>query len=435
MARIDIQRRFDWDTFVTRYWNQRPVLYEATGVNPFMDTDVFDAALGASRGAMAPPTALEARTDVQFTIDQGQPVQLGPWLPRDTDGSLDGYDSRLADALGTRRYALIISLLHSHGFGLWSRERAFFSDLWRRVGLPLSGGITTLFHGNYEHSPVGVHLDRFTTFLFAIRGRKRMRFWARRPWSMPVTTLVDYAPYLAKSFTAEVGPGDILYWPASYYHVGESASRDVATSVNVGIPVTGHQARYDVEDLVGPGRGNAARARDTARGRALVPGVLDGDGVLPRELPAALRQAANTLRENSRDARTQAHIRTLWLNRRSAGGFEPPPPPARRRPLEDTDILQGNKSFPILLEKTGTGWCCSANGNTLHVSGLRQPVNKLVATLNTARTVSVGELLHPFPSRGDLPLRALKPLPATRAGMRRMLEILLTFRAIQLAGR
>ncbi|WP_255217467.1 hypothetical protein [Myxococcus sp. AM010] len=127
-----------------------------------MEADVFDAALGASRGAMEPPTALEARTDVQFTVNQGQPVQLGPWLPRDTDGSLDGYDTRLADALGTRRYALIISLLHAPGFGLWSRERAFFSELWRRVGLPLSGGITTLFHGNYEHSPVGVHLDRFS---------------------------------------------------------------------------------------------------------------------------------------------------------------------------------------------------------------------------------------------------------------------------------
>ncbi len=434
MARIDIQRRFDWDTFVTRYWNRRPVLYQATGANPFEDADAFDAALGASRGAMAPPTALEARTDVQFTIDKGQPVQLGPWLPKDGDGSLDGYDARLADTLGSRRYALIISLLHAHGFGLWSKERAFFSELWRRVGLPLSGGITTLFHGNYEHSPVGVHLDRFTTFLFCLRGRKRMRFWARRPWSMPVTTLVDYAPYLETSFTAEVGPGDILYWPASYHHVGEGAGDGVATSVNVGIPITGHQTRDDVEDLLNAGPGDPPRARDAARSPPLVRGVLDGDGILSRELPVALRQAANTLRETTRTTRTQANIRALWLNRRSAGGFEPSPPPARRRALEDTDVLHGNKTFPILVEKTGAGWCCSANGNALHVSGPRQPVNKLVATLNTARAVSVAELLRPFPSRGALPRRVLEALPATREGMRRMLEILLTFRAIHLAG-
>ncbi|WP_426756599.1 JmjC domain-containing protein [Myxococcus sp. Y35] len=433
MARIDIQRRFDWDTFVTRYWNRRPVLYQATGVNPFRDADVFDAALGASRGAMAPPTTLEARTDVQFTIDKGQPVQLAPWLPRDTDGSLDGYDARLADTLGTRRYALIISLLHSHGFGLWSQERAFFSELWRRVGMPLSGAITTLFHGNYEHSPVGVHLDRFTTFLFGLRGRKRMRFWARRPWSMPVTTLVDYAPYLEKSFTAEVGPGDILYWPASYHHVGESAGEGVATSVNVGIPITGHQTRDDVEDLLSAGGADALRVRDAARRRPLEPGVLDG-GVLPRELPVALRQAATTLREATRDARMHANIRTLWLNRLSAGGFEPSPPPARRRPLKDTDSLHGDKSFPILMEKTGTGWCCSANGNALHVSGPRQPVDKVIKILNTAREVSVNELLRPFPSRGALPLRVLESLPATREGVRRMLEILLTFRAIHLAA-
>jgi len=431
MARIDIQRTFDWDTFVTRYWNQRPVLYQGTGASPFVEADVFDAAAGASRGGLAAPTGFEARTDIQFTLGAEQQVQLEPWLPRDADGSLDGYDARLAATLGTRRYALILSRLHAHGFALWSRERAFFAALWRRVGLPLTGGITTLFHGNYEHSPVGVHLDRFTTFLFALRGRKRMRFWSKRPWSLPVSTLVDYAPYLADSFVAEVEPGDILYWPSTYYHVGESVGRGVATSVNVGIPISGQQAHYDVEDLLRAGHGEAPRARPAS---PLVRGALTSNGVLPRTLPAALRNAARALRETSRVSRTHTNLQTLWLNRLSAGGFEPAPPPARRRPLKDTHTLQGDKSFPILMEETDKGWCCSANGHAVQVSGRQRAVPQLIAALNSAREVSVGDLLRPFPPGGSRRAAPSVPLPPTREGMRRMLEILLSFRAVHLAG-
>ncbi|MGW2035227.1 JmjC domain-containing protein [Streptomyces sp. NPDC001811] len=114
----------------------------------------------------------------------------------------------------------------------------------------LTGAITTLFHGTYEHSPVGFHKDRFATFLFGLRGRKRMRFWPRRPWDEPVSTKTDYARHIAASVPAEVGPGELLYWPADYYHVGGSATAAAATSVNVGIPRDEHHTGYELEDLL-----------------------------------------------------------------------------------------------------------------------------------------------------------------------------------------
>ncbi|WP_104820261.1 JmjC domain-containing protein [Kitasatospora sp. MMS16-BH015] len=126
----------------------------------------------------------------------------------------------------------------------------FFAPLWEPTGLPLSGAITRLFHGNDEHTPVGVHKDRFATFMFALEGRKRMRFWRQRPWTEPVTTVLDYQPYLESSFTAEPEPGDLLYWPCAYHHVGESVGGGSATSVNVGVPREAHRAVYDVDDLL-----------------------------------------------------------------------------------------------------------------------------------------------------------------------------------------
>jgi hypothetical protein len=332
--------------------------------------------------------------------------------------------------LGSRKYALIVASLYSSGFRLWSKERAFFSALWRRVGMPLSGAITTLFHGNYEHSPVGVHLDRFTTFLFALKGRKRMRFWAKKPWSAPVSTILDYAPYLKESFVAEVEPGDILYWPSTYYHVGESAGGEVATSVNVGIPRTEHHTVYYVEDLL---RGTIDEAslseQEWRRTRLpkvgaspLVRGVLSLKGPLPSELPRALREAVSAFREVSRPRETQSHIQLTWLKRLTAGGFEPVPPPARRRRLVDEDRLRGDPRFPILFELQGAGrWICSANGHALLEAGNARAAARLFETLNSGQEVRVGELLRPFRSRGER--------------VRAVLERLQGFRALTLLGR
>jgi 50S ribosomal protein L16 3-hydroxylase len=416
------------------------VLYPGTSVSPFTEADVFEAAVGSTEHNLRQSFAPNARTDLQFTIDRLQQVFLEPWLPRAADGSLEGYNARIARRLGSRKYALVMSSLYSHGFGLWSHERTFFSELWQRVGLPLTGAITTLFHGNYEHSPVGVHLDRFTTFLFALKGRKRMRFWPKRPWSEPVSTMLDYQPYLKESFVAEVEPGDILYWPSTYYHVGESAGEGVATSVNVGIPLTEHRTVFYVEELLRGSIDEDSLSYEEWRNTRLpevttsplARGVLTQDGVLSRQLPASLREATGAFRAISRSRETLRHLQALWLKRLSSGGFEPVPPPAPAEKLKDEDRVRGDPRFPILLEDEGSGrWLCAANGHALRGSGNVKAVARLIQTLNSGDEARVGELLRPFRAGASQAKSQTSALKATREGMRTALETLQGFRALQ----
>ncbi|ATB40757.1 cupin [Cystobacter fuscus] len=444
MPRIEVAKRFDWDTFVRRYWNKRPVLYKGTSASPFELADVFDAAAGATRSYSKQSYSTDSRSNLQFTIDREQQLFLEPWLPRASDGALEAYEARVLERLGSRKYALIIASLYSSGFGLWSKERAFFSELWRRVGMPLSGAITTLFHGNYEHSPVGVHLDRFTTFLFALKGRKRMRFWPKKPWSAPVSTILDYVPYLKESFVAEVEPGDILYWPSSYYHVGESAGEEVATSVNVGIPRTEHPTVYYVDDLL---RGTIDELslseqewRNTRLAKVsaspLARGVLTRAGPLSPELPRALLEAVDAFRDVSRPRETRRHIQAIWLKRLTAGGFEPVPLPSRRRRLEDEDRIRVDPRFPILFEQVDAGhWICSGNGHALLEAGSARTVARLFETLNSGHEVRVGELLRPFRSRAPRAPGAGRVRGVTRDDMRAVLERLQGFRALIRLGR
>jgi 50S ribosomal protein L16 3-hydroxylase len=438
MAALEVATRFDWDTFVKRYWNRRPVLFKCTGASPFTESDVFDAASGATQRYLERSYAVTSRPDVSFTVDRLKQLFLEPWLPQAADGSLDGYDARMAERLGARKYALIIASLHASGYGLWSRERAFFTELWKRVGLPLTGGITTLFHGNYEFSPVGVHLDRFTTFLFALRGRKRMRFWSKRPWREDVTTILEYKPYLKDSFVAEVEPGDILYWPSTYYHVGESAGDGVATSVNVGIPISEHRTVYSVDDLLRGMIDELSLADQEWSQTRLAPvkstplarNALTKDGVLPAKLPPALVEAVGAFRDMSHPREARGHIQATWLKRLTAGGFEPVPEPERARRLKDGDHVRADPRFPILFERDGASrWVCAANGHLLRGAGGGRAVEALFKTLGSGREAQVGDLLRPFRSGGKT-ARNVDVFAATREGMRTVLGKLHACRAL-----
>jgi hypothetical protein len=326
--------RFDWDELVARWWERRVVVFRGVGA-PFTLPDTFACAVAAGRRQLGQTYDLAARRDAQFSIDGQAQAFVAHWLPVARDRSFAGYAARLAGELDDRRHALLISRFHSHEHGVWSAARAMFAPLWQRIGLPLTGAISTLFHGDYEATPTGVHRDRFTTMLFALAGRKRMRFWPVRPWTEPVTTVTGYEAYLATSFAVEVGPGDVLYWPSRYYHVGEAAG-GVSTTVNVGIPIDEHRASFVVDDVVsssgdGVDLPEAERrpGRLAPRHAPLVRGAITASGRLAPHLPAPLTAAIAELQRRTAPAALAAHTRALWHARQAAGGFEPVPPPRR----------------------------------------------------------------------------------------------------------
>ncbi|MER5637953.1 cupin domain-containing protein [Kitasatospora sp. NPDC002227] len=412
-----VQGPLDWDEFAARYWDQRPVLIKGVRPAPYELGEVFATAVLSTR----PPSPYLMPPNAQFAVGRFQQSEPAGWFPCAEDGSFDGYRRRLDTELAAfskeTRYALTVHAFHAFHAGQWERQRAFFEPLWERTGLPLSGAITTLFHGNYEHTPVGVHKDRFATFLFALEGRKRMRFWRERPWTAPVTTVLDYQPYLASSFTAEPEPGDLLYWPADYYHVGESVDGGSATSVNVGVPREAHRAVYDVDDLllgktsdamVDPDAGLVRLPAATAP--LSVPGP-PADGALPE----ALEQTLRVFQEYRDPDRMRDRVTAVSLRNLTASGLCPAPPPEPPRPLDDaTAVLARTR---VLHAPAGGALLCAANGHVTRTALTPQQLDPLLHRLAARPPVPVGELLAALP-------------PAAREDARRLLEELETFRAL-----
>ncbi|MDX3802218.1 JmjC domain-containing protein [Streptomyces sp. AK04-3B] len=338
---------------------------------------------------------------VQFMVDRVQRDVSDDLLPAAEDGSFDAYDTRLAARLDGRRHALVVNSFHTFDAALWSRERAFFAGLWDVVGLPLTGAITTLFHGTYEHSPVGVHKDRFATFMFGLRGRKRMRFWPSKPWDEPVSTKVDYADYCGESFTADVGPGDLLYWPADYYHVGESGTAAPATSVNVGVPREEHHVGYELEALLAdhdPNRLTGRSSLDNLLPLHDVPVTAPGpgaDGLLSPTLPEGLTAPVESLHAFARPDRAARRVTAVSLRRWTAGGFEPVPAAAAPRPLGDGELLRADPRAHIFWGTDGDGGTlCAANGHHTRTPLKHRDVRRLSRALDATRPVTVAVLLE-----------------------------------------
>ncbi|QUC59048.1 cupin [Streptomyces sp. A2-16] len=397
---VPVETTFSWSTFVQKYWDRSPVLFRSPSLSPapFEDGDVFRAAVHGSRSARLDG---HMPSHAQFTVERRQRDVADDLLPAAEDGSFDVYDSRLATRLDGRRHALVINSFHTFDPALWSRERTFFAGLWDIVGLPLTGAITTLFHGTYEHSPVGVHKDRFATFMFGLRGRKRMRFWSHRPWDEPVSTKVDYADHRSESFAAEIGPGDVLYWPADYYHVGESATTAPATSVNVGVPRHDHHVGYELETLIAdidPDRLTGGSSLDTLLPCHDAPVAAPGpraDGLLSAALPEGLSAPVRTLHAFAQPDRMADRVTTVSLRRWTAGGFEPAPAPVSPPPLADTDLLRADPHAQILWARDSKGsTLCAANGHHTTTPLKNSDMLQLTEALTSTRPAEVAALLE-----------------------------------------
>lgn len=417
MTSIAVEDEFDWDRFVEHYWDRQPVLYRNVATPPFAEEEVFAtaaAACQADEAALLP-------SHIQFVVDKRQELSVSQRLPLASDKNFASYAQRVKELVSDRRYALMVNGFHSFGFDMWARQRDFYQPLWQRIGLPLTTAITTLFHGDYEHSPVGVHRDRFTTFMYVLSGTKRMRMWPEQPWDHDATTVVDYDEFRPGSMAAEVGPGQLLYWPSTYFHVGETVSDVPATSVNVGVPIENHQARYELTELfVDATADTLIDATDQVR-RALpavdeavmAPGP-DQHGMLssvPDLLPSARRRFEQQVAELAAGARPKA----MSLARYTAAGFTMVPPQRTAEPPTDDQTVRHDSRFPILWADSGGRRWYGANGHSVATNVSTDTHEAVIGPLLSGQPRRVGDLLSLL---GDEERDHARELLAALDGMR-----------------
>ncbi len=211
---------------------RRPTLIEGVVGEDFVsEDDIFQAVLEAVRENRG------ARRDsgMQIFVQNATLVSnLGKVVPVAEDRCFEGYAARLRREHGIGEFGLQIDNVHLRNPSVMTKVMPVFRRVCDHVGIPMTGAYVDAFIGNYACTPFGVHRDPVHDFMFMIKGQRRMRLWSPEAAAACgiEERLLDYRDHVGTGLQIDARRDSIIYWPPSYWHVGESTGLSVSMNVN-----------------------------------------------------------------------------------------------------------------------------------------------------------------------------------------------------------
>jgi 50S ribosomal protein L16 3-hydroxylase len=384
-----------FDGVARDHWLARPGVWRTPFAQPYAsEADVF-AALVALRVRFEHGDDLPAPR--VFSGDRPIGFSFERHLPTPDDLDLEGFETRLRSERKGSDTGMVLGDAASLTPFLWHRACQFLKALYARVGMVSGGAHAEVFFGDYEKSFFGVHKDRLETFTFVIRGRKRFLAWpmealAEEAGLSPEATLhalnfdaLDLEPHRAQAIVLEGGPGDVMFWPASYWHVAEQAEPGFVTTLTLALAPSTMLAAGSPLRLAAEGFDEAGRdGYYTVEPNLPVPGDMNS----ARRGVDLCEEALWRTLEDPRFIRARRNAALQWI---SAMGFKRGPERLEIPKLIPDDRLE--VMSPVLYEDVGEdSLMCATNGMLLESLPSFLP---LVEAINAApgRSFTVAELL------------------------------------------
>jgi hypothetical protein len=386
-----------WSSFVEQHWEKSPLVIKRPFGSPLAAPDEFFGALvKASNQYRQDGTRsrlpVDHKAQIRFNIENAQLMtDTERYIPDLNDSSVEGYINRVTRQLDGKPFELIVHHFQAHSIELWMRMRDFFRGLYELIGIPAEKSEAVVFLRNHAPTSFGLHKDDASVFMFILNGRKKILAWPNDRFVAKgdMFCTMDYEPFRDEATILEGEPGDIIYWPSSYWHVGES-SGEWSASISLGLRLN-YQPFADVVRhlirLVSDRLGQAPRI-DTY---PFDPNSLRQSAT---EMPGEIRTAIDVLREVSLSADIEQVNKLAWLNRVTGFGFLRVPPPLPPGRLAEDEVIYAQKDYPIVWLPWSEGrMACSANG---HSFTLRESncVIKMIERLNTGSAYRVKDLIE-----------------------------------------
>ncbi|WP_257454327.1 cupin-like domain-containing protein [Archangium lipolyticum] len=425
-----------WKDFARKYWDREPtVLQHPFGAHFPTSGEIFEALVETGerirRGEFAQP--------LRFYIEHpdgpgGLPYystlfNLSQHLPRREDGSLEGWMARLDSLLGGKRFGIVLNRAQCFQWNHWLQMKSFLSGFHEALGVPLGGSDSCVFLGNYLYTPFGIHKDDLHVFYFVIEGEKTMSLWPfdaltgrpevpkDDPQLIHKTGLIyladkeDERQLLSQALTLKGSPGDVLYWPASYWHRAEP-TRGLMISASLGVSFRPPQFAS-----MAPPHAWPERLRHTE-----LPGG-------PRwQVPAPVRNSVQQRSRRKNLLAAESESTSEWVRFLTGGALDGPPPEAKEQPLSPGDWIRATPERPIVGVPLPDGrLLVSANGRSTTLPpapAVRRRLEKLLMSLNGAKPQQVEALEDAFFTR--LTARAFN-----KRAFRSLLDDLVRWRALQ----
>lgn len=310
-----------WDVFARDYWKKQSGVFK--GVLPkdlLSGMDVLETfggyvAHAFAEGPKAPP-ARRRGGHVRLFVEGRQigPTEQLKFLPRG-DG-LSGYIRELNATFGGARVGIILNDIELYNDRLGVLLRELLAPLISRVGIPAKNVESTIFAGDYDVTPFGIHKDDSADVLtLVLEGRKQMLVWPEAYFDEHPERLQqlqagnEAIPLFQEDATVLVAePGDVMYWPGSAYHVATSTGGVVATCA------IGFWHKANLSEMI------SELVKDVLSSK-LGGGNTVVQNWQPGHVPSELEASTHALRELLNGGEFQAALSKAWTERADRLGF------------------------------------------------------------------------------------------------------------------
>lgn len=410
-----------WRDFIVHNWETKPISFRDPDSGLCDEHAVFDG-LKYAAGELR-TGAIRDHRDVSFHLDKAVVIDPGPYLPQPPD-SLDQYLTRLETLVHGQPFTLLVNNFQEFSPRLCFLMRLFARNLFEHLGWLPAGTVSShVMLARYAVSPFAVHKDPNSVFTFMIRGKKRLRVWpfeafaarTQQPFAVHRQLNLydfDYRPYQDESIPLVGRPGDVLYWPSTYWHVGETDDKSVHISLHLTFDVHA-EPRGEVVDLLHKVVEESLSEADWHSGYPVQNLHASGSMQPPDHLMKALRALIHTTEDTIEDS-----VKALWLSRISAQGFWTLARPSDSATIATIDAtrttLHADPIFPVYWMVADGSVTLAAHGQVIRFPA-RDWTDELLAVLSDHRPFRISELVPPTRNARDEIIAVAKKLIAIGA--------------------
>jgi ribosomal protein L16 Arg81 hydroxylase len=414
-----------WANFVKHHWDRKPLIIKHPFSVPMSTTEESFSALRNAADKFEKDGA-----DVKWKFYKGddgfmlEGYKIGGYVPRPSDQSLDDYAKRISPKLKGESFGLVLHDLQEYHPQFYLRMREFLSGLAAQVRVRWRA-MPGLFVGNYDQTPFGIHQDPANVFAFIIEGRRRIYLWPEEYFcdSLDKARNSDFAKLRRDATILDGEPGDVLYWPGRYWHVGAPLG-DLSIGVSVAlVPV---QLSSVVVGAIKNQIGEFLSPTLTADGG--FPHAASDVEASPEMIVAAIKQAAKLLQRTHDDSDFIQALQVCWLDHITSEGSEPAPSPLPLENLDDDCVVGGMPETPIVWIVSDNQIVCSANGNSILLPAA-PAIIALLTELNGGAMLRVRDLIKKYKGVSS---RDGVQFKVTKDGLRFLLSKLYSLRAIRI---